>query len=250
MEHDIEKLKRALAPEVKIEGILKAQLIAKTAVGLLPGLLRPGMTAREICALLENAMLELGSGPSWSKGGALVLFGPLTAYSAHESPYALFDTLGLKLPENGMITADVAPTFEGGWGDFTRAFFLKDGKCVPAGMTGVEEYERGMKLEEKLHAAAVDFVDESTTFEQLHAHINAIIEKEGWVNLDYHQNFGHTIENLSADRVQIAAGESRCIAEYARPIAFEPHIAALPDKTNGFKHEDVYVFLEGRLEKL
>ena len=230
---------------VKAAGILKAQDIARAEMESLKKYLRPGLTREEIHAFAEQDMLSMGSEGWWIHNDpALVLFGALTTYSAREDAGSRFD--GKVVQENDIVTVDVAPTVDGGWGDLCRAFFLQDGVVTDWQQLRNDHWREGMEFEQQLHREAVAFVDEHTTFHQLHAHIDAILKARGWHNCDYHGNFGHTIENDQKDRVTIVAGEHRCIAAYGKPITFEPHICKDGEQT-GFKHEIMYVFHEGKL---
>ena len=106
-----------------------------------------------------------------------------------------------------------------------------------------------MEMELKLHQLFQDYVKEDTTFSDLYHFIHQQLIESSYHNCDYHDNFGHTIEKDQKDRITIAEGVDLRIAAYHKPITFEPHIC----KDNGFygiKHENMYVFIDGRMEQI
>lgn len=50
-------------------------------------------------------------------------------------------------------------------------------------------------MEEKLHRELLSFAKPETTFEELYLHINKFITANGYINLDFMGNLGHSIEN-------------------------------------------------------
>ncbi|MBQ4093633.1 MAG: M24 family metallopeptidase, partial [Oscillospiraceae bacterium] len=150
---------------VKAAGILQAQDIARAEMESLKNYLRAGLTREEIHAFAEQDMLAMGSEGWWIHNDpALVLFGPLTTYSAREDAGSRFD--GKVVLENDIVTVDVAPTVDGGWGDICRAFFLQDGVVTDWQQLRNDHWREGMEFELELHREAVAFVDETTTFHQ------------------------------------------------------------------------------------
>lgn len=87
------------------------------------------------------------------------------------------------------------------------------------------------------------FVTMDTTFEQLYFQINALIGKQGYVNLDFLGNLGHSIERRLQDRQYIERGNTNKLSE-AGLFTFEPHIGR-PGGQFGYKREDVYAFSGG-----
>lgn len=243
-----EFVSRFAGTDVKAEGILAAQDIARRAMVSLSRFLRPGLSREEIHEFARREMLAMGSEGWWIHNDpALVLFGDLTTYSAREDAGSRFS--GRVVLNNDIVSVDVAPTVRGGWGDLARSFFLQDGAVTPWLQLRDARFREGMELELLLHRAAVDFVDENTTFSELHARIDGILRERGWHNCDYHGNFGHTIENHQDERVTIVGGEDRGIAQYGKPLTFEPHICKDSGQI-GFKHEIMYVFHDGRLQEV
>lgn len=58
-------------------------------------------------------------------------------------------------------------------------------------------------MEDKLHAELFRFVTKGTTFEELYYHMNEFIVENGFVNLDFMGNLGHSIAKVKSDRIYI-----------------------------------------------
>ena len=233
---------------VRARGIWEAQQIAKSCMEALNSYLRPGLSREEIHEYCAKVM-ELDGSEAWwiHNDPALILYGPHTSCSSHDDPSPLFERL--KVADNDYVTVDVAPTVSGGWGDLTRSFVIENGSIIPWQDSKNEEIVRGMELEKELHRAFIGFVDESTTFSELHSFIQEILDRKGYRNCDYHGNFGHTVENDQKDRVTIIGGENRSIVSYGKPVTFEPHICRLGGSI-GIKHENMYVFAGGKMTEV
>ncbi|MBQ5555518.1 MAG: aminopeptidase P family protein, partial [Erysipelotrichaceae bacterium] len=177
--------------DVDIIHILQAQKIAVQCLRHMEDFLRPGLTRDQIHQECASYMTGLGSLGWWIHNDpALILFGDLSNYSAHEPP----NYEGLTISENDLITIDVAPMIQSGWGDMARSFVMEEGKIIPWRQSQNKEIIEGMELELKLHRLFMDSVNEKTTFEDLHHLIDEEVKKAGYCNCDYHGNYGHTIE--------------------------------------------------------
>ena len=233
---------------VDIEGVLKAQDIARACLEHMREYLRPGLGREEIHEECARYMTALGSQRWWIHDDpALILFGDMTAYSGREDPAPRFR--GKTVQPNDLITIDVAPTVHNGWGDLARSFVMEDGKIVNWKNCRNEEIRQRMAMEMRLHQLFVDSVDERMTFEMLHDLVDSFLKKAGYRNLDYHGNYGHTIENEQRDRVTIDRGVRTNIVSYGKPITFEPHICRI-DGSFGIKHEIMYVYYEGKMRAI
>ena len=230
--------------DVDIIHILQAQKIAAGCLKHMEAFLRPGLTRDQIHQECASYMNSLGSQGWWIHNDpALILFGDLSNYSGHEPP----NYEGLKVSENDLITIDVAPMIQSGWGDMARSFVMEEGKIIPWRQSQNQEIIEGMEMELKLHRLFMDSVNEKATFEDLHHLIDEEVKKAGYCNCDYHGNYGHTIENDAKDRVTIDKGVSLAIAAYDKPITFEPHICKMNGRF-GLKHEIMYAFIDGKME--
>ena len=229
--------------DVEADNIIKAQKTAKDCLEFLKTYLRCGLTYEEIHEACRERMLEKGAEGFWTHDDpALILYGDMSRYSAHEAPDMKDRTVG----ENDLITVDVAPVVGKGWGDMARSYVMEDGKLISYSESRNKEIREGLNFELYLHEQFMSFVNKDTTFSMLHSFIDKILTDNGYVNLDYHGNFGHTIEKDPKDRVTIIGDCDIKISEYDKPITFEPHIGKLNGRF-GFKHENMYFFHEGRI---
>ena len=103
-------------------------------------------------------------------------------------------------------------------------------------------------MEEKLHAELLRFATKETTFEKLYYHMNEFIVENGFVNLDFMGNLGHSIVKTKGDRVYIEKGNMTKLGD-VKYFTFEPHIS-FPDSKYGYKKENIYYFDENGLMKL
>ena len=87
-----------------------------------------------------------------------------------------------------------------------------------------------------------------TTFEKLYYHMNEFIVENGFVNLDFMGNLGHSIVKTKGDRVYIEKGNMTKLGD-VKYFTFEPHIS-YPDSKYGYKKENIYYFDENGLMKL
>ena len=78
--------------------------------------------------------------------------------------------------------------------------------------------------------------------------MNQLIERAGFINLDFSGNVGHTIVKQKSERTYIKKGSSICLKE-AGFFTFEPHIG-IPGSPYGFKKENIYFFENGVLREL
>lgn len=92
------------------------------------------------------------------------------------------------------------------------------------------------------------FVSPQTTFEELYFHINGIITDNGFINLDFMGNLGHSIVKNKDDRVYIEKGNHLLLSSVDY-FTFEPHIS-IPNSKYGYKKENIYYFSDGKLTEL
>ena len=92
------------------------------------------------------------------------------------------------------------------------------------------------------------FRSRATTFEELYLHINSFIREQGFVNLDFMGNLGHSIVKHKDDRIYIEKGNQAALSSVDL-FTFEPHIS-IPDSKYGFKKENIYFFSDGKLTEL
>ena len=223
------------------------QLAAKQTIEYIKKIIKPGMNLLEIRKLCEEKLLELGADSFWYWDvGAFVFAGDETTVSVSGKQYVISDRI---IGNNDIITIDLSPQAGNIWGDYARTVVIENGKVVDdIELIENAEWQSGLQMEEKLHAELLCFVTKETTFEELYYHMNEFIVENGFVNLDFMGNLGHSIVKAKGDRVYIEKGNMAKLSD-VRYFTFEPHIA-LPDSKYGFKKENIYYFDGERLVEL
>ena len=167
--------------------------------------------------------------------------------NTHE-PHAKISS-GRVIGNNDIITIDLSPQAGNIWGDYARTIIMENGKVVEdIGLIENLEWKRGLQMEEKLHTELLRFATKETTFEKLYYHMNEFIVENGFVNLDFMGNLGHSIVKTKGDRVYIEKGNMTKLGD-VKYFTFEPHIA-FPDSKYGYKKENIYYFDENGLIEL
>lgn len=228
-----------------------AQEVARRAMELVAAEIRPGMTEAEVAALAEAKMSALGAEGWWYHNvGALVLAGKgRSKLSVSGRDYRPADEV--VLGENDLVSLDFSPIVNGCWGDYARTIYIEEGCAKLEPETPKKPAFRwGFEMELKLHLELIDWVRPETTYEQVWEHMNQILKEEGFENMDFHGNLGHSIENSPGDRIYLEEGNRETLGGHGTPFTFEPHIARVGGEW-GFKREQIYVFGDdGRLRPL
>ena len=131
---------------------------------------------------------------------------------------------------------------------FARTIILENGVVTDKDKIVNAEWKNGLLMEDKLHNELIEFVGMKTTFEELYYHINELILKEGFINLDFMGNLGHSIVKNKNDRVYTEKGNTQMISDI-KYFTFEPHIS-IPGSKYGYKKENIYYFENGKLLEL
>lgn len=224
----------------------EVQSIAKQTIEFIKGKIQAGMTLSEIRKLCEDKMLELGADSFWYwEVGAFVFAGDETTLSVSGREYTTSERM---IAENDIITIDLSPQNGDTWGDYARTIIVENGKVVEAADVSNEEWKNGLLMEAYLHERMCKFVTPQTTFEELYDYINGVIVENGYRNLDFLGNLGHSIVRQKNDRVYIEKGNQMPLGEVAY-FTFEPHIS-LPDSKYGYKMENIYYFENGVVKEL
>jgi Xaa-Pro aminopeptidase len=207
----------------------------------------PGMSLIKLRKLCEEYMLSHGADSFWYWDiGAFVFAGDKTAVSVSGHEY---ETDHHIIKSNDIITIDLSPQNNHVWGDYARTLIVENGSIVK----GVEqirncEWRNGLKMENALHEAMLDFINENTTFDELFYYINELITSGGYVNLDFLGNLGHSIVKNKRQRIYIEKGNKEKLSA-VEAFTFEPHIS-LPGSVYGFKKENIYSFNSGIILEL
>lgn len=110
------------------------------------------------------------------------------------------------------------------------------------------EWRDGLLMEKKLHEKMKEIVSSHMTFEELYFLMNEYIKAEGYINLDFMGNLGHSIVRRKDDRIYIEKGNKIKLADVSY-FTFEPHISVSGSKY-GYKREDIYYFDNDIIKKL
>ncbi len=209
--------------------------------------IRVGMSLQELIQLAESKMLALGATSFWYWDiGAFVFSGDETALSVSGKHYKTADR---NIKETDIITVDLSPQCGNVWGDYARTIIIENGAVVnDINKVSNTEWKNGLLMEYKLHAELLSFAKPETTFEELYLHINEFITANGYINLDFMGNLGHSIVTHKDERIYIEKGNTVPLGS-VKYFTFEPHIAVKGSKY-GFKKENIYYFENSKLVEL
>ena len=222
------------------------QQIAKDTIDFAKKNIKPGMKLLDIRKLCEQKMLELGADSFWYWDvGAFVFAGDETTVSVSGKQYVTSDRI---INENDIVTIDLSPQNDNIWGDYARTIILENGVVVDKADVNNVEWRNGLQMEDGLHKELLEFANIETTFEELYYHINEIITENGFINLDFMGNLGHSIVKNKGDRVYIEKGNKQKLSDVDY-FTFEPHIS-IPRSKYGCKKENIYYFEDSKLVEL
>lgn len=225
----------------------EVQKIAKETIGYIKTVIKPGMKLREIRSLCEEKMLLLGADSFWYYDiGAFIFAGDETTISVSGKEYITSDRC---IAENDIITIDLSPQNNKIWGDYARTIVVEDGQVVSkTEHIQNEEWRNGLLMEKQLHQELLDFATPHTSFEELYQHMNRFITENGFINLDFMGNLGHSIVKEKSDRIYIEKGNQTLLSAVDY-FTFEPHIS-MPGSKYGYKKENIYFFSDGKIKEL
>lgn len=225
----------------------RVQKIAKDTIEFIKTEIKPGMMLSQVRSLCEEKMLELGADSFWYWDvGAFVFSGDETTVSVSGKEYSTSDrTIG----SDDIVTIDLSPQIGDTWGDHARTVIIENG-CVVKSVSeiGNSEWREGLMMEKKLHDKMTEIVNPDMTFEDLYYQMNEYIKDEGYINLDFMGNLGHSIVRRKDDRIYIEKGNRSKLGDVDY-FTFEPHISVAGSKF-GYKREDIYYFENGVIKKL
>ena len=222
----------------------EVQNIAKQTMDFIKSQIKAGMSLRELRRLAESKMSELGATSFWYWDiGAFVFSGDETTLSVSGKQYNTADKI---ICADDIVTVDLSPQVGNIWGDFARTIIIENGVVInDINKIRNTEWKNALLMEDKLHSELLSFAKPATTFEELYLHINEVIALNGYVNLDFIGNLGHSIATHKNDRIYIEKGNTATLGS-VKFFTFEPHIA-LKGSKYGFKKENIYCFENNRL---
>lgn len=223
------------------------QKIAKETIRFIKTKICPGMTLKEIRALCEDKMIDLGADSFWYWDiGAFVFAGDETTVSVSGREYVTSDRV---IGKDDIITIDLSPQSVDTWGDYARTIIVENGRVIDKiEDISNNEWRNGLLMEKKLHDKMTQIVSEDMTFEDLYYQINDYIKSEGYINLDFMGNLGHSIVRNKDDRIYIEKGNMAKLGD-VNFFTFEPHISISGSKY-GYKRENIYYFEDGKIKEL
>ncbi len=225
----------------------RVQKIAKDTIEYIKNEIRPGMLLTQVRSLCEEKMIDLGADSFWYWDvGAFVFSGEETTISVSGKEYI---TSNRVIDSNDIITIDLSPQIGDTWGDHARTVIIENGRVVKSiNEIKNDEWKSGLIMEDKLHNHMKEIVSSNMTFEELYYRMNEYIKEEGYINLDFMGNHGHSIVRRKDDRIYIEKGNNAKLGE-VNLFTFEPHIS-IEGSNYGYKKEDIYYFDNGVLKKL
>lgn len=223
------------------------QKIAKETIEYVKTEIRPGMTLPEVRRLCEEKMTMLGADSFWYWDvGAFVFAGDETTVSVSGKEYI---TSERTIESDDIITIDLSPQIGDTWGDYARTIIIENGCVVKAAdKIKCDEWRDGLLMEKKLHEKMKEIVSPQMTFENLYFRMNEYIKAEGYINLDFMGNLGHSIVRRKDDRIYIEKGNNTKLGEVSY-FTFEPHISVSESKY-GYKRENIYFFDNDKIKEL
>lgn len=223
------------------------QNLNRAAVKYVADTMKTGMSLPDIKKLCEDYLLENGADSFWYWDvGAFIFAGDETALSVSGKDYQAADRI---IQKDDIITIDLSPQRNNIWGDYARTLVFEDGVlCDEIEKIKKDEWRNGLQMEEYLHQALINVGAPDMTFEELYYYMNELIVKEGFINLDFLGNLGHSIVKDKKDRIYTEKGNRKRLSD-VRMFTFEPHIS-IPNSQYGYKKEDIYYFENGRLIRL
>ena len=225
----------------------EVQKIAMQTMAFIKSKIRVGMSLPELRQLAESKMLALGADSFWYWDiGAFIFSDDETTLSVSGKHYKTTDKV---IRDNDIITVDLSPQVGNIWGDYARTIIIEDGVVVnDINKISNTEWKNGLLMEDKLHSELLSFATPETTFEELYFHMNEFIAANGFINLDFLGNLGHSIATDKNDRIYIEKGNNAPLGS-VKFFTFEPHIAVKGLKF-GFKKENIYFFENSVLKNL
>ncbi len=221
------------------------QSAAKSALADLATQISPVDTEESIAATAYRELCRLGFPDTWYYNcPAFVLAGSRSCESISGRAYiAGREPIGA----HNLVTVDLSPVHNGHWGDCARSFYVEDGRVTSTPAS--PELANGQRFLKALHADMQQTVHPDMTFRELFEWTNQCIAADGFENLDFLGNVGHSIATRREDRQYIEA-ENNVPLSAVPFFTFEPHVREVGGHW-GFKHENIFFFnAMGRLEEL
>jgi len=221
---------------MNLEKYSKIQNIAKEVMQNLAADICADSSEQSIAARAKELLKTFGVTETWYHNApAFVLLGNRSCLSISGRDYVPATEL---VGSSNLVTIDLSPCVDNIWGDYARSFVVENGAVISNPKT--EAFKEGLKMVKHLHFEMQKYVSPETTFSELFAFGNHLIVEQGWENLDFLNNLGHSIEASIERRRFIDDGCKEQLGAVSY-FTFEPHIRK-KGEIWGFKHENIYYF--------
>ena len=223
------------------------QNLCRLTMNYIAETINPGASISDIKAMCEDYMLSHGVDSFWYHGiGCLIFSGTETTASISGKDYKTPKAIVL---DDDVLTIDLSPQHNNIWGDYARTIVIQNGTvCSDTSDIINKEWQSSLIIEQKLHQFVTKSVTPDTTFEELYYDLNNVIAQNGFENLDFMQNLGHSIERHKDSRLYIEKGNTKKLSS-VEAFTFEPHIRIINSKY-GYKMENIYCFKNGIITEL
>lgn len=221
------------------------QNAAKSALANLATKMSETDTEESIAATAYRELCALGFPDTWYYNcPAFVLAGARSCQSISGREYV---ANRVPIGRHNLVTVDVSPIQHAHWGDCARSFYIEGGRATTTATA--YEFAIGQSFLEALHADMRQTTHPDMTFHELFTWTNTRIVSDGFENLDFLGNVGHSIATRREDRQYIEAQNNHPLSEVPF-FTFEPHVREVGGHW-GFKHENIFFFnAMGQLEEL
>lgn len=214
----------------------QVQAIARSVLTKLGPTIRPQDSERTIAERAIQLLADADVVATWyHECPALVLLGSRSCLSLSGRDYRPAEEL---VGQVNVVTVDLSPRVGDACGDCARTFVVESG--VTTARPIAPEFCRGLEVEQLVHARIQEFATPVTTFGELYRFAREELLRQGFANLDFRGNLGHSIGTRREDCLYVEEGNKTPLS--AVPLfTFEPHIRAVGGSW-GFKHEETYRF--------
>jgi Xaa-Pro aminopeptidase len=234
-----------MPPDSLITEHRAVQNAAKFVLANLSSKITASDTEASIAEKAYRELCTLGFHETWYyKCPAFVLSGSRSCLSISGRDYLpSTEAIG----QFNLVTVDLSPMRNDRWGDCARSFCVEGGRVVIEPVA--PELAAGKRFLQKLHTEMQQTVCPEMKFQELYDWTNERIKANGFENLDFLGNVGHSIATRREDRQYIEAQNVRQLRDVPF-FTFEPHVREVGGNW-GFKHENIFYFnQDGRVEKL
>ena len=220
----------------------EVQNAARFTLDSITDFIKPGITEADLVDKCHDLQHKAGIDGYWYKSlPALILAGNHTTLAISSAQY---NPSNVPIQVNDLVTIDLNPSMAGYCGDYARTFYVENGVARRSPLFN-QEFIAGADAQVHLHTKLLQIAHEDMTFNDLYQIISKEIEQLGFEQLDY---LGHGVQKDMHHLDYIAPDVTRTLGN-AELFTLEPHIRLL-DGQYGFKHENIYYFINNKLLEL